>query len=278
MTSFLTLYRRLAPGLSVLGEVLFGAALTVTALGGFAGRAWAQGWQTGSNTVYVPSGTSVGIGTASPSGLLHIPKNDTLGELILGESFINGADSTVRLGMGNSSGNSFMRLGQSTSNFGFVGWIYNATASSAYLKIGTQSGNNNTVLNLDGGKVGIGTASPSHPLSVNGAIRAKEVIINSGWSDYVFDDDYNLMPLKEVASFIKENHHLPGIPSEAEVKEKGVSIGDVQSKLLAKIEELTLHMIQADERSTRIEKENRALQARIASLEAAATQTAGTQD
>jgi hypothetical protein len=104
------------------------------------------------------------------------------------------------------------------------------------------------------------------------------VIINSGWSDYVFDDDYNLMPLKEVASFIKENHHLPGISSEAEVKEKGVSIGDVQSKLLAKIEELTLHMIQADERSTRIEKENRALQARIASLEAAATQTAGTQD
>jgi hypothetical protein len=63
--------------------------------------------------------------------------------------------------------------------------------------------------------------------------------------------------LTEVASFIKEHHHLPEIPSEAEVKEKGVSVGDMQSKLLAKIEELTLHMIQ--------------LQARIAQLEAPGT-------
>jgi hypothetical protein len=67
-------------------------------------------------------------------------------------------------------------------------------------------------------------------------------------------------PLAEVASYIKEHHHLPEIPSEAEVKEKGVGVGDMQAKLLAKIEELTLHLIQADEK-------NLELQERIGRLE-----------
>lgn len=61
-------------------------------------------------------------------------------------------------------------------------------------------------------------------------------------------------------AYIQAHRHLPDIPSEAEVKEKGVSVGDMQSKLLAKIEELTLHMIQQD-------KENRELRERIARLE-----------
>jgi hypothetical protein len=66
--------------------------------------------------------------------------------------------------------------------------------------------------------------------------------------------------LSEVNAYIQAHRHLPDIPSEAEVKEKGVSVGDMQSKLLAKIEELTLHMIQQD-------KENRELRERIARLE-----------
>ena len=75
------------------------------------------------------------------------------------------------------------------------------------------------------GNVGIGTTNPQYPLSVNGTIQAKEVLVNAGWSDYVFDPDYRVKPLTEVAAFIKANHHLPDIPSEAEVKEKGVSLG-----------------------------------------------------
>ncbi|MGD0792042.1 MAG: hypothetical protein ABR920_09750 [Terriglobales bacterium] len=84
--------------------------------------------------------------------------------------------------------------------------------------------------------------------------------MNTGWSDYVFGPDYKVRPLAEVAAFIKANHHLPDIPSEAEVKEKGVSLGDMQSKLLAKIEELTLQMIQLNETNTALEK-------RVAQLE-----------
>jgi predicted nuclease with TOPRIM domain len=105
-------------------------------------------------------------------------------------------------------------------------------------------------------------------LAVNGTITTKEVVVtNTGWSDYVFAPDYHLQPLNEVGAYVKEHHHLPEIPSEAEVKEKGVSLGDMQAKLLAKVEELTLHMIQADERNTRLEQQNRELRDRVARLE-----------
>jgi hypothetical protein len=67
--------------------------------------------------------------------------------------------------------------------------------------------------------------------------------------DYLFVPGYPLMGLKDTAPFIRENGHLPNIPSEAEVKEKGVPLGEMESKFLAKVEELTLHMIQADERN-----------------------------
>ncbi len=104
-------------------------------------------------------------------------------------------------------------------------------------------------------------------LAVNGAIQAKEVVVNTNWPDYVFNQDYKLSPLKEVSAYVKENHHLPGIPSAADVADKGVSLGDMQSKLLAKVEELTLHMIAAEEKSDRLERENSELLNRIARLE-----------
>ena len=144
------------------------------------------------------------------------------------------------------------------------------------------NGNGTLVSILASGNVGIGTTNPcGNPyapanckLSVAGAIQAQEVVVNSGWSDYVFQPSYRLQPLTEVAAFIQENHHLPDIPSEAEVKEKGVSLGDMQAKLLAKVEELTLHMIQAEERNDRLEQRNRELQERIAKLEGTSAATA----
>jgi hypothetical protein len=105
-------------------------------------------------------------------------------------------------------------------------------------------------------------------LQVAGTIGAEEVIVSSTGSDFVFQPGYRLSPLREVAKYIGENHHLPGIPSAAEVKEKGVSLGEMQTKLLAKVEELTLHMIQEHERNDRLEQQNRELQERIAHLEA----------
>jgi len=92
--------------------------------------------------------------------------------------------------------------------------------------------------------VGIGTDNPTYKLSVNGNIRSKEVVVESGWADYVFEKSYSLRPIAELERFISENKHLPNIPTAKEIEEKGLNLGDLQKKMMEKIEELTLYIIQ----------------------------------
>ncbi|CAL2106076.1 conserved exported hypothetical protein [Tenacibaculum sp. 190524A02b] len=98
--------------------------------------------------------------------------------------------------------------------------------------------------------VGIGTSNPDpkFKLSVNGQVRAKEVTVETDWADYVFEKDYNLPTLKEVETHIKEKGHLKNIPSAKEVAEKGIKIGEINAKLLEKIEELTLYTISQEKK------------------------------
>ena len=101
---------------------------------------------------------------------------------------------------------------------------------------------------LYNGNVGIGVANPQNKLDVNGTIHARQIKVDlTGWSDFVFSKNYQLPTLKDVKSHIDEKKHLPGIPSEAEVKENGIDVGEMQAKLLQKIEELTLYVIQQQE-------------------------------
>ncbi|HPK05613.1 MAG TPA: hypothetical protein PK908_06940, partial [Bacteroidales bacterium] len=98
------------------------------------------------------------------------------------------------------------------------------------------------------GKVGIGVADMTKLgdalLGVNGKILATEVEVKlfGNWPDFVFLKDYKLMPLNEVEQFINENGHLPNVPSELQVKEDGINLGQMNAVLLQKIEELTLHI------------------------------------
>jgi hypothetical protein len=94
------------------------------------------------------------------------------------------------------------------------------------------------------GRVGIGTTTPQSKLAVNGTITTQEIVVtDSGWADHVFKEEYSLLPLDELERYITINHRLPGIPGEEEVKKNGAKVGEVQVKLLEKIEELTLHVI-----------------------------------
>ena len=78
---------------------------------------------------------------------------------------------------------------------------------------------------------------------------------NSDWSDYVFAPDYQLKSLSEVESFIKTNKHLPGVPSADDVVKQGVDLGKMDAKLLEKIEELTLYMIEQGKTIDALKKE-----------------------
>ncbi|WP_423147908.1 hypothetical protein [Rubrolithibacter danxiaensis] len=86
-------------------------------------------------------------------------------------------------------------------------------------------------------------------LAVNGRIRAKEIKVETAnFPDYVFQKDYFLLPLNDLEKFIKLNNHLPEIPSAKEVEENGVNLGEMNAKLLEKIEELTLHLIEQNKK------------------------------
>ena len=143
-----------------------------------------------------------------------------------------------------------------------------ADSSSSALTV-VNSGGAPIITARDDGTVGIGTSQPSQcgtttatcVLTVNGAMTAKEVVVTSAiTADYVFRPDYRLAPLNEVERFIKSEHHLPGVPSEADVRQSGVNLGAMQALLLAKIEELTLHLIRA-------EQDNQELKNRLTRLE-----------
>ena len=87
------------------------------------------------------------------------------------------------------------------------------------------------------------------------------------WFDHVFAQDYKLRPLSEVEQFIQENKHLPEIPSEKEVKENGFNLGDMQGKLLMKIEELTLYLIEQQKQTIEQQQFIEELQKRLSELE-----------
>jgi|GEM_PF-4642415 hypothetical protein len=113
---------------------------------------------------------------------------------------------------------------------------------------------------LANGNVGIGTATPTNHLAVNGSIKAREVIVTANnWPDYVFDPAYRLVPLRDVQAFIAENGHLPGVPSARQIEQEGVPLGDLGATLLRKIEELTLHQIALEQENERLRRDLDAL-------------------
>lgn len=118
-------------------------------------------------------------------------------------------------------------------------------------------------LNPLGGNISVGSPNAGkYTLTVNGTLAATELLVTTNlWADYVFSKDYDLMPLSEVKTFIERNGHLPNVPSANEIEEKGeISIGTMQIKMMEKIEEITLYLLQ-------LKEENELLKARIEQLE-----------
>lgn len=168
--------------------------------------------------------------------------------------------------------------------------VSSTSTTDGYLLVGSGTGANMAIdnneiiardngatsllhLQADGGQVGIGLQGLTMPAGFIFAVDGKammeevEVQLSGDWPDYVFDEDYDLLPLSELDSHIKAHRHLPGIPSQSDMEGAGLAIGEMQTKLLEKVEELTLYILQLNDRIEQSETEKEALRKRIEFLE-----------
>lgn len=118
---------------------------------------------------------------------------------------------------------------------------------------------------INDGSVGIGTRQTTgYRLAVNGGVKAKEVRVESAnWPDYVFNQHYKKLTLIELKKFIHINQHLPEIPSAKQVQDKGIQLGEMNNLLLKKVEELTLYLIEQNDRIIKLEEQNEVLRQRV---------------
>lgn len=144
--------------------------------------------------------------------------------------------------------------------------LYNLPKGTYYSDFDINA-KNSVFAALASGNVGIGYSNPQNKLDVNGNVHAKEVKVDlQGWPDYVFKKDYKLSGLDEVEKHIEEKGHLPNIPSAENVMKDGVKLGEMNAKLLEKIEELTLYVIQLNKDFKQLGEENKELKKTIESL------------
>lgn len=202
--------------------------------------------------VFKPNGY-VGIGTIAPGARLSVETSDST------------TDNFVRL-ENKGVTNSLLYIGSASTVFPVIEYrkknviesysdlhISAANAgSNLYFETGRLSAAATIRMTINSaGNVGIGTTTPgSYKLAVEGTIGARRMKVTQGsWADFVFHPDYELPTLQEVERFIKANRHLPEIPSAREVESDGLDVGEMNKKLLQKIEELTLYMIEMKKES-----------------------------
>jgi hypothetical protein len=212
--------------------------------------------QYNSNDVYFNSGGNIGIGTTSPTNALTVQK-------VSGGTGFSGTNGTggVRVNWSTGFGVALDAWDGNTPRWGIT--KFNGNTPTVILE---GQYNSNDVYFNSGGNIGIGTTSAKYKLDVCGTIRANEVKVDLTGicvPDFVFKKDYKLMSLKELEKFVTTKQHLPEIASEKEMIEDGLNMKEFQMKLLQKMEEMTLYIIEQNKKNEKQEQELKILKAEI---------------
>ena len=197
----------------------------------------------------------IGLGTSSPIQQLHMVGSGDAGGMVLVQNtspnFYSGMNMLNEQGTLAASfqyGNSQVNELSNTFFFG------NRSGGATHIVSGLYPQILMTV--LSGGNVGIGITNPQNKLDVNGTVHSKKVNIDlTGWSDYVFTKGYVLPKLEELKTYINENHHLPGLPSEKEMVKTGLDVAEMNKALTKKVEELTLYILKMNEEIEKLKKQ-----------------------
>ncbi len=189
---------------------------------------------------------NIGIGTTNPTSKLDVEGTGSISSLL-----------TVGKQIDPSNGGIVNRIAITPYRHTGGPWYFTSrdTPGTAYLDI------------MYGGKK-LFSMIHTGGVEIAGPLKAREVTIDiTAGADYVFNPDYDLKPLSEVEHFIKTNKHLPEVPSEQQMQAEGLNVNEFQIKLLQKIEELTLYMIDQNKEIQYIKQENKELKEQIKNLQ-----------
>ncbi len=199
------------------------------------------------------NGGNVGIGTETPSQKLEIYNPNVFNTNMQAESQDHISFTSNTPGIGNFFGGITWKTGarrraaiaavQEHTDSDFIGLAFFTKGTDGPGPI------DESVRITRNGSMGIGTTTPDAKLAVRGDIHAQEVRVDLNGAvapDYVFKEDYDLRSLQEVQDYIKEHGHLPNIPSAQEMEANGIDLGQMNLKLLEKIEELTLYTLEQE--------------------------------
>ncbi|SNR15301.1 hypothetical protein [Tenacibaculum jejuense] len=204
------------------------------------------------NKMVIDNSGRVGIGTHEPKGELHLSKSTKNRKIVLYEASNNDHNF---YGFGVNSATLRYQSGQNHVFYSYV----SPTSSKEVFRI-----NKNGTVKIGNTNLAPDTVDTSL-LSVSGGLRTNKVVLNIGtFPDYVFDKNYDLMPLEKVAEYINENKHLPNIPSEKEIVASGLDMNMITTKLVEKVEELTLYTIDQEDK---IKAQNKLIESLVKRLE-----------
>ncbi len=238
-------------------------------------------WNNGPGKIFTEcGGVRVGIGTSNPEFTLDVRGDaKTAGNLWANQSISVGAVmnpfSKVYVANGNRTAVFHGNAVGNTKPYQRLLFFEYDNADTKILEVNnTATGRSPIVLRADGqmdldngvtntfhfgtnGMFSINNGTQkTFVVEASGLTRARKIKVDADvWADYVFEDNYVLMPLTEVEKFLKEHKHLPSIPSEKVMTEEGIDVAEMNVKMMEKIEELTLYLIQQNKELEQLKAE-----------------------